>query len=140
MSLVVSFYIIAFSPEVSILFQDIKYYDIMQAKLLLRSAGVAAAVQSCLQRLQRAPADPATQRALQLIMYTNTVLQTSWHCCFILMLFNYCECRNFLVYFSWYTEKLVMLYTYKNKCDDFFIWIHDIGDCKWNFKRVDYNL
>ncbi|XP_075969669.1 rotatin-like [Anticarsia gemmatalis] len=47
-----------------------------KAKLALRSAGAAAAVHSTLQRLQRTSRDADTQRALQLLMYTNTVLQT----------------------------------------------------------------
>ncbi|CAG9783813.1 unnamed protein product [Diatraea saccharalis] len=48
-----------------------------KAKLLLRSAGVAAAVQSALQRLRRANKDPSSQRALELLTYTNTVLQAT---------------------------------------------------------------
>ncbi|CAD0196842.1 unnamed protein product [Chrysodeixis includens] len=48
-----------------------------KAKLVLRSAGVAAAVQTSLQRLRTATPDPAAQRALQLLTYTNTVLQAT---------------------------------------------------------------
>ncbi|KAJ8722657.1 hypothetical protein PYW07_003837 [Mythimna separata] len=48
-----------------------------KAKLVLRSAGVSAAVHSGVQRLERAARDPAAQRALQLLTYTNTVLQTT---------------------------------------------------------------
>ncbi|KAJ0180591.1 hypothetical protein K1T71_003995 [Dendrolimus kikuchii] len=48
-----------------------------KAKLLLRSAGVAAAVHSALQKLLRSPPEPASQRALQLLTYTNTVLQAT---------------------------------------------------------------
>ncbi|XP_052757353.1 rotatin-like isoform X2 [Galleria mellonella] len=47
-----------------------------KAKLQLRSAGVVAAVYSALQRLQRGQSDPAAQRALQLLTYTNNILQT----------------------------------------------------------------
>lgn len=47
---------------------------------MLRSSGVSAAVQSSLQRLERAAdaREPAAQRALQLLTYTHTVLQTTW--------------------------------------------------------------
>ncbi|PZC84477.1 hypothetical protein B5X24_HaOG205051 [Helicoverpa armigera] len=48
-----------------------------KAKLVLRSAGVASAVHTTLQRLQRSQKDLATQQALQLLTYTNTVLQTT---------------------------------------------------------------
>uniref|UniRef100_A0A2H1WJ18 SFRICE_009028 n=1 Tax=Spodoptera frugiperda TaxID=7108 RepID=A0A2H1WJ18_SPOFR len=48
-----------------------------KAKLVLRSAGVASAVQTALQRLQRSAREPDVQRALQLLTYTNTVLQTT---------------------------------------------------------------
>ncbi|KAH9643352.1 hypothetical protein HF086_008839, partial [Spodoptera exigua] len=48
-----------------------------KAKLVLRSAGVASAVQTALQRLQRCSREPDVQRALQLLTYTNTVLQTT---------------------------------------------------------------
>ncbi|KAI5637939.1 cytochrome p450 domain-containing protein [Phthorimaea operculella] len=48
-----------------------------KAKLLLRSAGVAAAVQSALQRFHRLPADSGSQRAVQLLLYTNSILQTT---------------------------------------------------------------
>uniref|UniRef100_A0A2A4J742 Rotatin N-terminal domain-containing protein n=1 Tax=Heliothis virescens TaxID=7102 RepID=A0A2A4J742_HELVI len=48
-----------------------------KAKLVLRSAGVASAVHTTLQRMQRSQKDPGTQRALQLLTYTNTVLQTT---------------------------------------------------------------
>lgn len=48
-----------------------------KAKLLLRSAGIPAAVHSALQRLQRHQSDAASMRALQLLTYTNTVLQAT---------------------------------------------------------------
>ncbi|KAL4710751.1 hypothetical protein ACJJTC_004396 [Scirpophaga incertulas] len=48
-----------------------------KAKLLLRSAGVSSAVQSAVQRFQRPSNDPCSQRALQLLTYTNTVLQVT---------------------------------------------------------------
>ncbi|KAL0842160.1 hypothetical protein ABMA28_014333 [Loxostege sticticalis] len=48
-----------------------------KAKLLLRSAGVAAAAHSALARLQRARNDPAATRARELLAYTNTVLQAT---------------------------------------------------------------
>ncbi|CAH0701750.1 unnamed protein product [Spodoptera exigua] len=48
-----------------------------KAKLVLRSAGVASAVQTALQRLQRCSREADVQRALQLLTYTNTVLQTT---------------------------------------------------------------
>ncbi|XP_063620705.1 rotatin-like [Cydia splendana] len=47
-----------------------------KAKLLLRSARVPLAVHSAQQRLQRST-DPAAPRALQLIAYTRSVLQTT---------------------------------------------------------------
>ncbi|XP_061711627.1 uncharacterized protein LOC133520935 [Cydia pomonella] len=47
-----------------------------KAKLLLRSARVPLAVHSAQQRLQRST-DPAAARALQLIAYTRSVLQTT---------------------------------------------------------------
>ncbi|XP_060800326.1 rotatin [Amyelois transitella] len=48
-----------------------------KGKLQLRSAGVAAAVHSAVQRLQRSNKDPDAQRALQLLTYTNTILQAT---------------------------------------------------------------
>ncbi|CAH2086407.1 unnamed protein product [Euphydryas editha] len=48
-----------------------------RAKLVLRSAGIPAALQSSLHRLQRNVTDEATQRAIQLVTYTQTVLQTT---------------------------------------------------------------
>lgn len=48
-----------------------------KAKLVLRSAGANTAVNTTLQRLQRGSRGADTQRAIQLLMYTNTVLQTS---------------------------------------------------------------
>lgn len=49
---------------------------VAQAKLVLRSAGAATAVYSTLQRLQRLNREGDMQRAIQLLIYTNTVLQT----------------------------------------------------------------
>ncbi|KAM3963108.1 rotatin [Aphomia sociella] len=48
-----------------------------KAKLQLRSAGIVAAVYSALQRMQRVHNDPMTQRAIQLLTYTNTILQAT---------------------------------------------------------------
>ncbi|XP_059057157.1 rotatin-like [Achroia grisella] len=48
-----------------------------KAKLQLRSSGVVAAVYSALQRLQRELKDPAAQRVLQLLTYTNNILQAT---------------------------------------------------------------
>ncbi|XP_063822098.1 uncharacterized protein LOC135072080 [Ostrinia nubilalis] len=47
-----------------------------KAKLVLRSAGVAASAQSALQRLQRAT-DPAARRASELLLYTTSVLRVT---------------------------------------------------------------
>ncbi|XP_023948236.2 rotatin [Bicyclus anynana] len=48
-----------------------------RAKLVLRSAGITSAVQSTMQRLQKHSHEEATQRALELLTYTRTVLQTT---------------------------------------------------------------
>ncbi|XP_034840583.1 rotatin isoform X1 [Maniola hyperantus] len=48
-----------------------------RAKLVLRSAGITSAVQSTLQRLQKYSHDVQIQRALELLTYTQTVLQTT---------------------------------------------------------------
>ncbi|XP_053625820.1 rotatin-like [Plodia interpunctella] len=48
-----------------------------KAKLQLRSAGMCTAVYSAMQRLRRLNKEPAAQRALQLLTYTNTVLQAT---------------------------------------------------------------
>ncbi|XP_064071777.1 uncharacterized protein LOC135193398 [Vanessa tameamea] len=48
-----------------------------RAKLVLRSAGMPVAVQSSLHRLQKNASDEATKRAIQLLTYTQTVLQAT---------------------------------------------------------------
>lgn len=52
-----------------------KRFNYFQAKLVLRSSGITAAVQTTMQRLQRSNS-VAAQRALELLTYTHNILQT----------------------------------------------------------------